>query len=110
LLTAKRPDHGRGGTSQVELLQELVAPTESAQDIELDYQRELFRYAAARVKLQVHDVTWQAFWSVAVQEKKPSEVADELRMTVGAVYIARSRVIARLRKEVQRLEAENAPA
>ncbi len=36
------------------------------------------------------------------------QVADELKITIGAVYIARSRVIARLREVVQQLEAEDA--
>ena len=37
---------------------------------------------------------------------RPQEVGDELKMTPGAVYVAKSRVLARLREEVQRLQAE----
>lgn len=109
LLSGDRLDRGQGGTTHVQILQQLVDTHDAAQqDIELEYKREMFRYAAARVKQAVQPSTWRAFWSVAILEQPASEVAAALKMTVGAVYIARSRVMARLRDEIQRLEAENA--
>ncbi len=107
LLSGRKPDRAIGGTTQVQVLQQLAA-SQPEDGIELDYQREMFRYAAARVKRDVQPNTWQAFWSTAVLAQPASDVASSLNMTVGAVYIARSRVIARLREEVHRLEAENA--
>lgn len=107
-LSGGRIDRGYGGTTHVQALQQLVDSSDAARDTELDYRREMFHYAAARVKQVVQPSTWQAFWAVAILEQPACEVATELDMSVGAVYIARSRVISRLREEVQRLEAENA--
>jgi RNA polymerase sigma-70 factor (ECF subfamily) len=47
--------------------------------------------------------TWQAFWKVTVQGQRPADVAAELGMSTRAVYIAKSRVLGRLRAEFQDL-------
>lgn len=44
----------------------------------------------------------------AVEERAAETVASELGLTPGAVYIARSRVLARLRDEVQKWEDDDA--
>jgi RNA polymerase sigma-70 factor (ECF subfamily) len=51
------------------------------------------------IQTEFEDRTWKAFWQVAVEGRPPAEVAAELGMTVGAVYIAKSRVLKRLRQE-----------
>ena len=74
----------------------------------LEHRRELFRWAADRVKRTVNETTWKAFWMTAVQELAVETVASELGLTTGAVYIARSRVLARLRDEVLKWEDDDA--
>ena len=44
--------------------------------------------------------TWQAFWLTAVEAKSPAEVAGDLGMSPGAVRVAKSRVLKRLRDEL----------
>ena len=44
----------------------------------------------------------------AVEDQEPETVASQLKMTTGAVYIARSRVISRLRDEVTKWENDDA--
>ncbi len=58
------------------------------------------------VKDEFQPNTWQAFWRTAVEGRPAQEVGGELKMTPGAVYVAKSRVLARHREEVQRLQAE----
>ena len=59
--------------------------------------------AAQQVRLAFEDATWQAFWQTAVEGKPAKEVAARLGMTVGAVYIAKSRVLGRIKEQVAQL-------
>lgn len=51
--------------------------------------------------------TWAAFWMVAVEGRSPAEAASELSMTAGAVRVAKCRVLARLRAELEDLAPES---
>jgi RNA polymerase sigma-70 factor (ECF subfamily) len=42
--------------------------------------------------------SWQAFWRVVVEEQAPADVAADLGLSRNAVYIARSRILRRLRE------------
>ena len=42
--------------------------------------------------------TWQAFWQVVGEGRKPAEVAVDLGLSLNAVYLAKSRVLRRLRE------------
>lgn len=44
--------------------------------------------------------TWQAFWAVVVNGRPAADVAAELGLTANAVYLARGRVLRRLRAEL----------
>ena len=77
-------------------------------DWEKEYQRRLTDRAMDRVKGEFQPATWRAFWETAVDGKAAAEVGAGLKMSVGAVYVAKSRVLARLRDEVKTMvDAEN---
>jgi RNA polymerase sigma-70 factor (ECF subfamily) len=59
------------------------------------------------VKKEFADSTWQAFWKTGVENRPIEHVANELDLSTGAVYIARSRVLARLRERVQQLTEDS---
>ena len=80
--------------------------TEADADWDREYQRRMSARAMERVKDEFQSNTWQAFWGTAVEGRPAAEVGAELEMTPGAVYVAKSRVLARLRTEVQRLQSE----
>ena len=73
---------------------------------EQEYQQQLFRLAAGRIQEDFAPTTWQAFWKTAVEGESGSAVAAQLGLSVGAVYVARSRVLARLTEQIQRLQTE----
>lgn len=102
-----RPKAGGGDNGSQERLDQLSGkPDEAEAEWELEYQRRLSAKAMERVKHEFQPNTWQAFWGTAVDGRSAADVGKELRMTSGAVYVAKSRVLARLRDEVQQLMAE----
>lgn len=73
---------------------------------EEEYERSLAAVAMRRVQAEVKPNTWQAFWQTAVEGRPAQEVSKATGLSVGAIYVARSRVLARLREEAQRLKEE----
>ncbi len=108
LAAQRRHARGTGRTSVQELLE--AQPERDAQaeaEFVAEFQRRAFRWAAERVKTEFTDSTWQAFWQTGVENRPIAAVAEGLGLSVGAVYIARSRVLARLREYVERLTADS---
>ncbi len=94
-----------GTTAQEQLLQ--VPADESKDDEPPSVPAEasdLYHRALELVQHEFTERTWQAFWQVAVEGRPAAEVAEELGMSLGAVYIAKSRVRQRLRDELADLE------
>ena len=108
LSSQKNRARGVGDTAAHERLEALPdkSVNESDADWDREYQRRLSAKAMDRVRGEFQANTWQAFWGTAVEGRPAVEVGAELKMTAGAVYVAKSRVLARLRDEVQRLQAE----
>ncbi|MCA9135341.1 MAG: sigma-70 family RNA polymerase sigma factor [Planctomycetales bacterium] len=94
-----------GDSRNTKLLNTIVDPlSEECSSFDLEYRRELFHWAAEKVREQVRASTWQAFWMTSVERQSITEVANKLAISEGAVHIARSRVLGRLRQMVQELE------
>lgn len=79
--------------------------TELDANWEQEYQRQIAGKAMERVKHEFQKATWDAFVGTAVEGRSAADVGKELKMSPGAVYVAKSRVLARLREEVKKLEA-----
>jgi RNA polymerase sigma-70 factor, ECF subfamily len=93
-----------GKSEVMRMLAEHVDPSADQSALfDLEYRRETFRWAAAKVKRTMTDQTWQAFWQTTVDGRPIVDVAGALGMSIGSVYIARSRVMAKLREQVIQL-------
>jgi RNA polymerase sigma-70 factor (ECF subfamily) len=101
----RQANHPRGtGDSAVrEALEDRPAPAapESAL-VDEEYRRQRLAWAAERVRGEFSEPTWRA----GVEGRPAREVAEALGLSVGTVYQYKSRVVARIRRELQAAEDE----
>lgn len=71
--------------------------------IEREYRIQLANRAMQVLRSDFQPQTWQAVWDLVVEDQPAAEVAARNGMTVQAVYAAKCRVLARLRRELQGL-------
>ncbi|MFN3165502.1 MAG: sigma-70 family RNA polymerase sigma factor [Phycisphaeraceae bacterium] len=91
---------GSGQTVVNQMLNEQPGAGEE-QAFDREAEQRVFEWACEKVRPEFEDKTWQAFVRVAVKQEKSNAVAEALGMSVGAVYIAKSRVIKRLQATIQ---------
>jgi RNA polymerase sigma factor (sigma-70 family) len=93
-----------GGTDMLAMLDMLPAAEEPA-SAEFDYElrRAMFLRAADQVRTEVQPATWAAFCETSIAGKSPADAAGKLGMSLGAIRVARCRVLARLRAKVNEL-------
>lgn len=109
LAARRRHPRGSGDTEMRRFIEEqpdLTAEADSAL-FEIEYRRRLFQWAAAKIRPEFREATWKAFWKTSVEGEPAKDVGRTLGMTVGAVYVARSRVMARLKQAIEQVEDEN---
>lgn len=104
LATQRRGILAAGGTAALAQLQEQPSPDDEERFLEQQYRKCVFEWAAKRVRKTTRESTWQAFWQTHIKGRECKEVAESLGLSVEAVYMARCRVLARLKKEVEQLE------
>lgn len=93
-------DAGSGDTQVQNLLDQQPAADDLAERWESEYRDHLFRWAADQVRTEVSDQTWRAFWETTVGNQSPADVAKQLGMKVGTIYVAKSRVLLRIRDKI----------
>jgi RNA polymerase sigma factor (sigma-70 family) len=99
---------GSGDSAVQRLLENQPASeVDASADWEREYQCRLFAWAAEQVRPTVQESTWEAFRQMAVEGKSGKEVADRLGMTVAAVYLAKSRIMMRLRTIIREAQDDN---
>jgi RNA polymerase sigma-70 factor (ECF subfamily) len=106
-VTKHRRDKATGRTTEWKLLYDLSDSSSVEPETLQDYRREMFRLAAAQVRESVQSETWDAFWRTAVLNENVEKVANELGLSRGAVYIARSRVTAKIRTLIEQWENDD---
>ena len=93
---------GVGGSDLVHQLQN-VEDKPDARHIH-QYQHELIVWAAEQVRHEFLETSWLAFWATVIEERTVEDVAAELNVTPGSIYMSRSRIMARIRTKVAEVE------
>ena len=95
---------GSGDSAVKDMLNNHPSPDNSDEQFwEREYEQRLFVWASEKIKGRFQESTWQAFWLTSVDQKSAKETAESLGLTVGAVYIAKSRVVAKLKETLEQI-------
>jgi RNA polymerase sigma-70 factor, ECF subfamily len=79
-------------------------PTDSVGElVEAEYNAYLVNRLLQLMRSEFEPATWQACWAFVVGGRSAAEVATELGITANAVYLAKVRVLRRLRDELEGL-------
>ena len=97
---------GQGGSDFLTALEATVDPSTDAELIR-QYEQELTLWAAERVRLEFRESSWRAFWETEVIGRPIAEVSAELGVSVGSVYMSRSRIFARIRVVIEEVLDED---
>jgi RNA polymerase sigma-70 factor (ECF subfamily) len=65
-----------------------------------EYRQRLVARALELMQTDFQESTWKSFWECEVCGRPAAEVAQDLGLTIAAVYMNKSRVLARLRQEL----------
>lgn len=87
---------GKGGTESLQALMQIPDESpECTEDI-----ADLHLRALEQMKLDYSETSWTAFWRVAVEGDAAKDVAEDMGISVWAIYKTKSRVLAKLREQL----------
>jgi RNA polymerase sigma factor (sigma-70 family) len=106
-LSARRiRPQGSGDTAANQMLASVPQDNGDEESWELEYERRIAAVAMERVKGEFQESTWRAFWLTAVEGVAAADAARQVGISAGAVYVAKSRVLARLKEEVESMRQQ----
>jgi RNA polymerase sigma-70 factor, ECF subfamily len=104
-LRRKRPTPA-ANQAELSSLEDEKAEAELAQVWQQEHNQFLTRRALELMQEEFQPTTWKACWEFVVNGRSAADVAKELGITENAVFIAKHRVIQRLRQELEGLLEE----
>ncbi len=105
LIRQSRHPRGSGDSDFARWLDQVPSP-ESADSrfFDLERRRQVFLWAVNEIQSEFRETAWQAFWQTSIEGRDVAVVSRELKLSTGALYVARSRVMKRLREKVEEAE------
>jgi RNA polymerase sigma-70 factor (ECF subfamily) len=94
----RRQIGGQGGTDLVDLLHHVPEDVDERQRQEYEY--ELILWAAEEVRGEFRETSWRAFRETVIEGRTVADVASELGLSPGSIYMSRSRILARIRAKI----------
>ena len=102
VLSRRRPDAATGSSQTLEILHEQAATDpQTTAELALESRRETLRWATEQIRGEFSEAIWKMFWETAVTGRAVTDVAADLGRTTGAVYMARFRVMQRLKEKIE---------
>ena len=85
-------------------LEQLADPNSAlSRQWDQEHDQQIVRRTLASIRAEFNQTTWQVFQMLVLQEHPVAEVAQHFGITANAVYVAKARVLARLREELRGL-------
>lgn len=101
----RKPQHGQSDGEWA--LDQLAISADDEELWERQHQWWLVHWAAEQVRPEFEHNTWRAFMLTSIEQLTPQDVANTLELSIGAVYIAKSRVLARIKQVISEVEGES---
>ena len=92
---------GQGGTEMRDLLHNVAGAPNS--DQVRQHEHELIVWADEQVRSEFIETSWTAFWATVIDGRSVNDVAAELNITPGSIYMSRSRIMAKIRKLIEKV-------
>lgn len=100
----RRPGQGAGDSGVVDLINNLEDPVSRLSELwNREHDEHVMRLILQTLRHEFTETTWKAFELMALEGRSAQEAAAELSLSSNAVFIAKSRVLARLRSEAEGL-------
>ncbi len=109
LITYRQKQHRQprgSGDSRVQDFLQQQPSSEELQNWDEEIAQRLFACAAEQVRARCGSNTWEAFWRAAVLRQPHQQIAADLGMSVGAVGLAKFRVVNSIKKYIQDIEGD----
>ncbi|MCA9011197.1 MAG: sigma-70 family RNA polymerase sigma factor [Planctomycetaceae bacterium] len=101
VMTRRKPDAAVGSSSVQDMLFGLPQQaTDTSIQLLYESRMEAFRWASTEVRPEFTSATWAMFWQSTVEERSINDVARNHGRSPGAVYLARYRVMKRLKEKL----------
>lgn len=99
---ARRPrDQATGTTSAADILENELAVEATASEILAEARQEIIRWATEQIRSEFSEEIWQIFQQTAIHGVPIADVAKSSGRSTGSIYVARFRIIARLKEKIQ---------
>jgi RNA polymerase sigma-70 factor (ECF subfamily) len=99
--------HRRNNVRANSGLEESIAQVSVAGEVDLfeesQYRNYLVHRALELMQAEFRETTWQAAWQQIAEGRKAADVAADLGISANAAYVAKCRVVRRLREELDGL-------
>ena len=99
-LTRRRPDQGTGSSSVADAMDRLPSAGQTDAELIMEARRAIVRWASEQIRPEFSELTWDIFWKTAMQDVSVAEVSKSSGRSIGAIYVSRHRVLARLKEKI----------